>query len=93
MSAICSATNGANFVSLEDSGEKWKFLKNDFLPQNDVFFLCVFFFSGYLKFSIFSQNNDLPQTQSRKFHFLRGKRHKDMATERGQPFKRLKLPR
>ena len=71
MSAICSATNGANFVSLEDSGEKWKFLKNDFLPQNDVFFFCVcFFFSGYLKFSIFSQNNDLPQFNLANSTFL-----------------------
>ena len=58
--------------------------EKDFLPQNDVF-------SEYLKFSSFSQNNDLRQTQSCKFHFLREKRHTDMTRKRGQPFKRLKF--
>ena len=38
--------------------------------------LFCFFFSEFLKFSIFSQNNDITQTQSCKFHFLRGKRHR-----------------
>ena len=78
--------SGAKIVSLEDSEKKWEFLKNDFLPPK------WWLFSEYLKISIFSQNNDLSQTQSCKFHFLRGKRHTAMARKRGQPFKRLKLP-
>ena len=60
-------------------------LGGDVVPQNDVFF-------GISDFSIISQNNNLPQTQSCKFHFLRGKRHTDMARKRGQLFKRLKVP-
>ena len=57
------SVKGTNIVNLEDSEKKWEFQKNDFLHKNDVF-------TEYLKFSIFSQNNDLPQTQSCKFHFL-----------------------
>ena len=86
--AICSATkvSMARTLSAWNILRIWEFLKNDRLPQNDVF-------QEYVKFSIFSQNNDLLQTQSCIFHFLSGKRHTDMARKRGQPFKRLKLPR
>ena len=49
-------------------------------------------FSDYLKVSIFTQSNDLPQTQSCKFYFISGKRYTDMVRKRGQSFKRLKLP-
>ena len=51
------SVNGANIVSLEDSE------KNDFLPQNDVFL-------EYLKFSSFSQNNDLPKHNLANSTFL-----------------------
>ena len=78
------SVNGPNIVGLEDSEKNGNFWKTTFYPK-------MMFFSEYLKFSIFSQNNDLPQKQSCKFHFLRGKRHTDMAIKRGQPFKWLKL--
>ena len=81
------SVNGAKIVNLENYQKNGNLKKNDYLLQNDVFF------SEYLKFSTFSQNNDLSQTQPCKFHFLRGKRHKDMARKRGQLYKRLKLPR
>ena len=61
--------------------------------QMSLYPKMMFFFSEYLNFSIFNQNNDLSQTQSRRFHFLRGKRHTDMARKNDQPFQRLKLPR
>ena len=76
------SVNGANTVSLEDSEKNGNFRKMTFYP---MFFFVFFFFSEYLKFSIFTQNNDLAQTQSCKFHFLRGKRYTDMAKKRGQP--------
>ena len=56
--------------------------------------MCVFFvlfFSEYLKFTFFCQNN-LSLTKSCQFHFLRDKRRTDMARKRSQPFKRLKMP-
>ena len=69
------SVKGADTVSPEDSEKNGTFWKNDFILQNDIF-------TEYLKFSVFSQNNDLPQTQSCKFHFLRGKRHTDMAKKK-----------
>ena len=38
-----------------------------------MLFFVVVLFSEYLKFTVFSQNNDLSQLQSYKFHFLRSK--------------------
>ena len=55
--------NGANIVSLEDSERNRNFWKIIFYPK-------MMFFLEYLKFYIFRQNNDLPQTQFCKFHFL-----------------------
>ena len=76
---------GANIVSLEDSeknGNPWKII---FYPKRIFFRISDIFY--------FSHNSDLPQIQSCKFHFLRGKRHTDMPRKKtiGQPFKRLKF--
>ena len=51
------SVNGANIISLQDSEKNRNFWKMTFYPK-------MMFFSEYLKFSIFTQNNDLPQTQS-----------------------------
>ena len=90
MLAICSATKyqWREHCQPRRFWEKWEFLKNYFFTPK----WCVFF-SEYFKFSIFSQNNYLPETQSCTFHFLKGMRHSDMARKRGQTFKWLKVPR
>ena len=69
------SVNGANIVSLEDSEKNENFWKKDFWPQNDVFQ------------NIFSQNNDLPQIQSCKFHFFRGKRQTHMGRKKVNPLR------
>ena len=69
------SVNGANIVSLENSEKNENFWKMTFYPK-------MMFFPKYLKYYIFGQNNDLPQRQSYKFHFHRGKRHTDMARKK-----------
>ena len=68
----------AKIVSLEDSEKNGNFWKMTFHPN----MMLLLFFSEYLEFFIFSQNNGSSKTQSCKFHFPRGKRHTDMARKR-----------
>ena len=56
---------GTNIVSLEDSEKNGNFWKMTFYPKMMFIRISEIFH--------FSQNNDLPQTQSCTFHFLRGK--------------------
>ena len=89
MLAICPAAK----VSTARTLSVLKILRKMGIYEKMIFYTKMIVFSEYLKFSIVSQNNGLPLTQSCKFHFRRGKRHTDVARKRGQPFKRLKLPR
>ena len=67
MLAICSATK----VSLARTLSVEKILRKMGTSENDVYPKMMFIRISEIFY--FSQNNDLPQTQSCIFHFLRGK--------------------